>query len=29
MNVSYKKDTNLNSLYFKPARGILSKRLKQ
>jgi len=29
MNVSYKTDTNLNPLSFKPARGILSKRLKQ
>ena len=29
MDVSYKPDTNLNPLSFKPARGILSTRLKQ
>ena len=29
MDVSYKSDTNLNPLSFKPARGILSRRLKQ
>ena len=29
MNVSYKTDTNLNPLSFKPGRGILSRRLKQ
>ena len=29
MDVSYKPDTNLNLLSFKPARGILSRRLKQ
>ena len=29
MNVRYKPDTNLNPLSFKPARGILSRRLKQ
>ena len=29
MDVSYKDDTNFNPLSFKPARGILSKRLKQ
>ena len=29
MDVSYKLDTNLNPLSFKPARGILSRRLKQ
>ena len=29
MDVNYKQDTNFNPLSFKPARGILSKRLKQ
>ena len=29
MDVSHKPDTNLNLLFFKPARGILSRRLKQ
>ena len=29
MDVTYKQDTNLNPLSFKPARGILSRRLEQ
>ena len=29
MEVSYEKDTDLNPLSFRPARGILSRRLRQ